>query len=123
MISKIKIRRAYTEKGKDDGYCILVDRLWPRGIKKENLSYSWWPKDIAPSDKLRKYFNHDKDKFTDFKRLYKQELDDNEMNGEFLDTIKAQLEKHNVTLVYGAKDEEHNQAVVLKEWIAEKLNL
>lgn len=121
-MSKIKIRRAYTEKGKDDGYCILVDRLWPRGIKKEDLSYSWWPKDIAPSDKLRKSFDHDADKFSDFKKSYKKELEDNELKDEFLDKVKYQLEKHNVTFVYGAKDEEHNQAVVLKQWAEEKIN-
>ncbi|MDN5891326.1 MAG: DUF488 family protein [Psychrobacter sp.] len=121
-MSKIKIRRAYTEKGKDDGYCILVDRLWPRGIKKEDLSYSWWPKDIAPSDKLRKSFDHDADKFSDFKKSYKKELEDNELKDEFLDKVKYQLEKHNVTFIYSAKDEEHNQAVVLKQWAEEKIN-
>ncbi len=120
-MSKIKIRRAYTEKGKDDGYCILVDRLWPRGIKKEDLSFSWWPKQIAPSDKLRKSFAHDEDKFDDFKKSYEEELDSNDMKEEFLDKVTTQLKKHNVTLIYGAKDEEHNQAVVLKEWIEGQL--
>ena len=122
-MSKIKIRRAYTDKGKDDGYCILVDRLWPRGIKKEDLSYSWWPKEIAPSNELRKSFDHDKNKFDDFKKSYKKELEDNDIKDEFLDKVKTQLKKHNVTLVYGAKDEEHNQAVVLKKWAEEKLDL
>ena len=122
-MSKIKIQRAYEEKEKDDGYRILVDRLWPRGIKKENLSYSWWPKDIAPSDKLRKSFDHDKDKFTDFKKSYKEELENNKIKAEFLEKIKTQLKKHNVTLIYGAKDKEHNQALVLEQWIKEKLDL
>lgn len=122
-MSKIKIRRAYIEKGKEDGYRILVDRLWPRGIKKEDLSFSWWPKEIAPSNEIRERFGHDKDKFNDFKKSYKKELEDNEMKAEFLDKVKTQLKKHNVTLVYGAKDEEHNQAVILKEWIEKKLNL
>lgn len=120
---KVKIRRAYTEKGKEDGYRILVDRLWPRGIKKEDLSFSWWPKEIAPSDELREHFGHDTDRFNDFKKSYKEELDDNDIKAEFLDKVKTQLKKHNVTLVYGAKDEEHNQAVVLKEWIETKLNV
>ncbi len=122
-MAEIKIRRAYEEKGKDDGYRVLVDRLWPRGIKKEDLTYSWWAKDIAPSDELRESFNHDKDKFNNFKKSYKKELENNEIKAEFLDKIKTQLKKHNVTLVYGAKDKEHNQAVVLKEWIKEKLDL
>ena len=122
-MSKIKIQRAYEEKENDDGYRVLVDRLWPRGIKKENLSYSWWPKDIAPSDELRKSFDHDKDKFSDFKKAYKEELENNKIKAEFLEKIKTQLKKHNVTLIYGAKDKEHNHAVVLEEWIEEKLNL
>ena len=119
---KIKLRRAYDEKGKDDGYRVLVDRLWPRGIKKEDLPYSWWPKEIAPSDELRETFGHDKDKFQDFKKSYKKELDNNHLKEEFLSKIKTQLKKHNVTFVFGAKDEEHNQAVVLKEWAEEQLD-
>ncbi|WP_446740006.1 DUF488 domain-containing protein [Psychrobacter sp. DAB_AL62B] len=91
-------------------------------MKKENLSYSWWPKDIASSDKLRKSFDHDEDKFSDFKQSYKKELEDNDLKDEFLDKVKTQLEKHNVTFIYGAKNEEHNQAVVLKAWVEEKLN-
>ena len=119
---KIKLRRAYDEKGKDDGYRVLVDRLWPRGIKKEDLPYSWWPKEIAPSDELRETFGHDKDKFQDFKKSYKKELDNNDLKEEFLNKINTQLKKHNVTFVFGAKDEEHNQAVVLKEWAEEQLD-
>lgn len=121
-MAEIKLRRAYDEKGKDDGYRILVDRLWPRGLKKEELSYSWWPKDIAPSDELRKSFDHETDEFESFKKDYKKELEDNSLKSEFLDKVKEQLKKHNVTLVYGAKDTEHNQAVVLKEWLEEKLD-
>lgn len=121
-MAEINLRRAYEEKGKDDGYRILVDGLWPRGLKKEELSYSWWPKDIAPSDELRKSFDHDTDKFESFKEDYKKELEDNSLKSEFIDKVKKQLKKHNVTLVYGAKDTEHNQAVVLKEWLEEKLD-
>lgn len=121
-MAEIKLRRAYEEKGKDDGYRILVDRLWPRGIKKEDLSYSWWPKEIAPSDELRKSFDHEAEKFESFKKEYKKELEEKSIKSEFLDKMKKQLKKHNVTLVYGAKDTEHNQAVVLKEWLEEKLN-
>lgn len=120
-MAEIKLRRAYDEKGQDDGYRVLIDRLWPRGIKKEELSYSWWPKDIAPSDELRKSFDHDTEKFESFKKEYKKELEEKSIKSEFLDKVKKQLKKHNVTLVYGAKDTEHNQAVVLKEWLEEKL--
>lgn len=121
-MSEIKLRRAYDEKGQEDGYRVLVDRLWPRGIKKEDLAYSWWPKDIGPSDELRKSFDHDTDKFESFKEDYKKELEENSLKSEFISKIKKQLKKHNVTFVYGAKDTEHNQAVVLKEWLEEKLD-
>ena len=117
----IHLRRAYDEKGKEDGYRMLIDRLWPRGIKKEELSYSWWPKEIAPSTELRKSFDHEASKFESFKKEYKKELEDSSMKDELLDKVETQLEKHNVTLVYGAKDPEHNHAVVLKEWLEEKL--
>lgn len=122
-MSSIKIRRAYEEKGKDDGYRILIDKLWPRGIKKEDLIYSWWAKDITPSTKIRKDFGHEADKFDDFKKSYRKELDNNEASSEFLDKINTQIKKHNVTLVYGAKDEKHNHALVLREWANEELNL
>ncbi|HAJ70317.1 MAG: DUF488 domain-containing protein [Alkalibacterium gilvum] len=118
---KIKLRRAYDEKGTDDGYRVLVDRMWPRGIKKEDLSYSWWPKEIAPSKELIEWFGHDPDKFDSFKKDYKKELEKNELKDEFIDKVEKQLQKHNVTFVFGAKDTEHNQAVVLKEWMKEKL--
>lgn len=120
-MSEVKLRRAYDEKGQEDGYRILVDRLWPRGIKKEDLPFSWWPKEIAPSSDLRKSFDHEEDQFESFKKEYKEELENNSLKEEFLDKVSTQLKKHNVTLVYGAKDKEHNQAVVLKEWIDEKL--
>lgn len=122
-MSEIKLRRAYEEKGDDDGYRILVDRLWPRGIKKEDLSYSWWAKEITPSDKLRKSFHKDAENFEEFKKSYMEELNENKNKDDYLDRVEIQLEKHNVTLVYGAKDEEHNNAVVLKEWTEKKLKL
>lgn len=120
-MAEIKLKRAYDDKNSDDGYRVLVDRLWPRGIKKEDLSYSWWPKEIAPSSDLRKEFGHDPDKFADFKEEYKKELKDNDLKDEFLEKIGKQLKKHNVTFLYAAKDEKHNQAVVLKEWTNQEL--
>ena len=90
-MSKIKLRRTYEEKGSEDGYRVLVDCLCPRGIKKEDLPYSWWGKDIAPSDELRKSFKDDKDKFHDFKISYKEELEDNNSKSDFLNKIENQL--------------------------------
>ncbi|MGX7108651.1 DUF488 domain-containing protein [Facklamia miroungae] len=120
-MAEIKLRRAYDQKGRDDGYRILVDRIWPRGIKKEELSFSWWPKEIAPSKDLRQDFDHDPEKFSTFKENYQKELDNHSMKDELLEKVSKQLTKHHVTLVYGAKDEQHNQAVVLKEWLEKNL--
>ncbi|QUW21419.1 DUF488 domain-containing protein [Sporosarcina sp. Marseille-Q4063] len=110
----VNIKRAYDDISKKDGVRILVDRLWPRGISKEDLQIDHWMKEVAPSDELRKWFDHETEKFEGFKKKYKKELDD---NNELMEELKDIVIKHkkNVTLVYGAKDEEHNQAVVLKE--------
>jgi len=110
----IHIKRAYDEYSKNDGYRILVDRLWPRGIKKEDAAIDEWIKDIAPSAELRKWFNHDPEKWNEFKKKYTAELKDNVALPTFLATIK----KHKtVTLLYGARDEQHNQAVVLAAFL------
>lgn len=91
-----------------------MDGVWPRGIKKEDLEHDEWYKDIAPSTDLRKWFDHDADKWTEFKKKYKKELKDHK---ELVDQIKKDADGHNVTLLYAAKDTEHNQAVVIKEYI------
>ena len=109
---KIKIKRVYEKPDKEDGIRILVDRLWPRGLTKEKASIDLWLKDIAPSIELRKWFGHDPDKWLEFEKRYSYELKKNE---EQLSLLKDQMKKGMVTLVYGAKDEEHNQALVLKE--------
>lgn len=116
---EIRLVRAYEDKQgeKDDGYRILVDRLWPRGIKKEELSFDWWPKEIAPSKELRQAFGHEESKFEDFRDAYMAELEANPLKEEFSQRVKNQLKSHNVTLIYGARDKEHNQAIVLKEWL------
>lgn len=109
----VKMKRAYDDPSKDDGVRVLVDRIWPRGKSKEELKIDHWMKEVAPSTDLRKWFAHDLDKFDAFKEKYKKELEDNEQMKELKElTIK---EKKNLTLVYGAKDEKHNQAIVLKE--------
>ena len=116
---EIRLVRAYEEKQrkKGDDYRILVDRLWPRGIKKEELNYDWWPKNIAPSRGLRQAFNHEESKFEDFKNAYIIELEANPLKDVFIQRVKTKLQDKNVTFLYGAKDKEHNQALVLKEWI------
>jgi uncharacterized protein YeaO (DUF488 family) len=109
---KIKIKRVYEKPDKEDGFRILVDRLWPRGLTKEKASVDLWLKDIAPSTELRKWFGHDPDKWKEFRKRYNEELKKNE---EQVSLLKDQIKKGTVTLVYGAKDEEHNEALVLKE--------
>lgn len=109
----INLKRIYEPYSKSDGYRILVDRLWPRGISKEKAKLDIWLKDIAPSTELRKWFNHDPRKWTDFKKKYKTELEDKR---EYLKEIKKADKEHKVvTVLYGAKDEEHNEAVVILE--------
>jgi len=106
----IKIKRAYDPVSSADGKRILVDRLWPRGLKKETLKIDKWEKEIAPSNELRKWFDHDPAKWTEFKRKYKSELKSHKTK---LQEIKSMA--RNLTLVYGAKDTVHNQAVVLQK--------
>ncbi|MDP4208255.1 MAG: DUF488 domain-containing protein [Bacteroidota bacterium] len=108
----MKIKRVYDKPDKDDGVRILVDRLWPRGLTKEKASVDLWLKDIAPSTELRKWFGHDPAKWDEFKKRYCQELKNNKEPGLLL---KEQLKKGMVTLVYGARDEDHNEALVIKE--------
>ena len=109
---KIKIKRVYEKPDKKDGIRILVDRLWPRGLTKRRADIDLWLKDIAPSTELRKWFGHAPEKWKAFRKRYHQEL---KKNIEQIELLKKQLKKGTVTLVYGAKDEEHNEALVLKE--------
>ena len=108
----IKIKRVYEQPDKNDGMRILVDRLWPRGLTKEKAGVDLWLKDIAPSIELRKWFNHDPDKWDKFKKRY---LIERKENTEQVWLLKQELEKGVVTLVYGAKDKEHNEALVLQD--------
>lgn len=108
----IKLKRVYDEVSKQDGKRILIDRVWPRGVKKEDLEHDEWYKDLAPSTELRKWFDHDEEKWEEFKKKYKKELNDHK---DILKEIRQSADGHNVTLLYAAKDEDHNNAVVLKE--------
>ncbi len=107
---KIKIKRVYEKPDKEDGFRILVDRLWPRGLTKEKAAVDLWLKDIALTTELRKWFAHDPKKWVEFKKRYLHELKENK---EPVSLLKEQMKKGNVTLVYVAKDEEHNEALVL----------
>lgn len=110
----IRLKRAYDPPAKNDGYRVLVDRLWPRGIKKDVAELDTWLKDLSPSDTLRKWFHAHPDRWHDFKERYEKELakDPDGLN-ELLDKARS----GRVTLVYSSKDEEHNNAVVLKSYL------
>jgi len=115
IIMSIQLKRIYESANKNDGIRVLVDRIWPRGVSKDKAKLDYWLKGIGPSTKLRKDFNHDPEKFADFKEKYKQELKNGEQK-EQLNQLKDIVKSNSkVTLLYGAKDEQHNQAVILKE--------
>ncbi len=113
----LKLERIYTKPVDLDGYRILVDRLWPRGISKVNAHLDEWLKAIGPSTALRQWFNHDPEKYPEFAKRYVAELDANPITPAFIQTVATQLETTNVILLYGAKDEQHNQAVVLLTYL------
>lgn len=116
----IKIKRIYEEPTKDDGYRILVDRLWPRGISKSGAKVDLWLKEVTPTDKLRKWYSHDPEKWNKFQIKYKNEL---KYSSEVLNKIKQiEKEKKMVTLLYGAKDKKHTHAIVLHK-VLEKISL
>jgi uncharacterized protein YeaO (DUF488 family) len=111
----IKIKRIYDAPTKEDGYRILIDRIWPRGLTKEKAKIDLWLKEIAPSDDLRKWFAHDPEKWEEFKNKYKEEL---KTRQELLHKIKQLArEKGTVTMLYSAKDEKHNNAVALNDFL------
>ena len=117
----LKLERIYTKPADLGGYRVLVDRLWPRGISKVNAHLDRWAKEIGPSTDLRKWFNHDPEKFPEFEARYRQELAANDAMPDFLDLIATQLATQDVILLYGAKDETHNQAVILKAYLQAQL--
>jgi uncharacterized protein YeaO (DUF488 family) len=117
-LARIQLRRAYEPPTPDDGQRILVDRLWPRGLTKEAVHLDAWLKDVAPSTDLRRWFGHDPAKWTEFERRYREEL---AARPEALAPLLDAARSGPVTLVYGAKDERHNEAVILKAVLEEKL--
>jgi uncharacterized protein YeaO (DUF488 family) len=114
MKPNVKLKRAYEAPARSDGRRILVDRVWPRGVTKEESRIDDWIKDVAPSTALRKWFNHEPPKWNEFKRRYFLELDG---RADALERLLAKAGKGAVTLVFGARDVEHNNAVALKDYI------
>lgn len=110
----VRIKRIYEPVEGEDGRRILVDRLWPRGVSKKEAGVDLWLKEIAPSSGLRRWFGHDPAKWSEFRRRYRDEL---EKNTEAVDELRKQIGKSPATLLYGAKDAEHNHAVVLRDFI------
>lgn len=114
MSAKLAIKRVYEKPAKSDGLRILVDRLWPRGISKRKAALDEWLKDVAPSTALRKWFGHDPERWTEFRRRYRAELKGNKAA---VQELRKQIKTHRVTLLYGAHDPEHNNARVLAEYL------
>ena len=115
----IKTVRVYS-RGEESGYRILVDRLWPRGVRKEDAKLDLWLKEIGPSSELRKWFGHDPERWGEFKERFFVELDQKE---ELVDQIITKAREGDVVLLFGAKDEVHNNAVALKEYIESKMGM
>jgi uncharacterized protein YeaO (DUF488 family) len=114
----IQITRAYEDTSESDGERFLVERLWPRGIKKENLHVEAWLKDVAPSTELRRWFQHDPAKWTEFRHRYFKEL---EKHPDAWQLLLSHARRGRVTLVYSSHDTEHNNAVALKEFLDKQL--
>ena len=113
----IQIKRVYEPPAKKDGFRVLVDRVWPRGISKSAAAVDLWMKDVAPSTELRKWFNHDPARWKEFRERYRAEL---RKRSSEIDELKTYAAKRRVTLVYSARDLEHNQALVLQEVLIDK---
>jgi uncharacterized protein YeaO (DUF488 family) len=119
QIVPVRTKRVYEDSDPDDGIRVLVDRLWPRGVSKEQAQLDDWLKGVAPSDELREWFDHDPDRWDEFRERYRGELD------ERSDEVRQLLDharSGTLTLVYAAADEEHNNAVVLADYLTERLD-
>lgn len=110
----LAIKRAYEAPAKEDGYRVLVERLWPRGMKKEEVPLDQWAKELAPSTALRQWFGHDPARWDGFRHRYASELDG---LAEYWQPLAERSARHKVTLVYSARDEEHNGALVLRDYL------
>ena len=112
----VRLKRAYDPAEPGDGYRVLVDRLWPRGVSKERARLDEWARELAPSADLRTWFGHDPERFAEFERRYRTEL---AAHGEKVDELRRRAREGTLTLVYAARDAEHNDAVVLAELLRE----
>ncbi|MCG2419256.1 DUF488 family protein [Aequorivita sp. F47161] len=110
----IQTKRIYEKAANRDGTRVLVDRVWPRGVSKEDAKLNEWMKEIAPSEKLRKWFDHKEERFEEFSKKYKKEL---EKHSNLVQQLLDKAKDKRLTLLFGAKDEAHNQAIVLKEYL------
>ena len=119
-VSNVRLQRAYDEPGPNDGRRVLVDRVWPRGRTKEHLRLDAWERDLGPSTELRKWFDHDPERWLEFQARYHRELAQTDQ-AKMLDELAAAARLGPVTLVYGARDREHNQAQVIAEEIERRL--
>lgn len=119
---QLSIERIYGSEVQADSYRILIDRLWPRGISKEKAQLDQWAKEIAPLTELRKWFNHDPEKFDEFKQRYLAEINENPAIADFLKLLEETLVTKDVVLLYGAKDQQDNQATVLLAFLQTKLD-
>ena len=115
----IRIKRIYDEPSRGDGKRILIDRLWPRGIKKEEAHLDDWLKEVAPSNELRKWFNHDPDKWVEFKKRFFTELQGRQ---DLVDGIISSARKGTVTLLFGSKEERFNNAIALMEYLDSRMH-
>ncbi len=115
----IKIKRAYEPSAKSDGFRILVDRLWPRGVKKQTANIDLWFKDAAPSPELRKWYDHDPEKWSEFKKNYTKELNQKK---DLLPTL-LECKSKTITLIFAAKNVEYSHALILQKYIQKKLTV
>ena len=114
----IRLKRIYEQPSDQDGFRVLVDRLWPRGLRKEDVRLDLWLKEIAPTDELRKWFSHDPEKWEDFRKGYLEEL---ELKEEYVQKLLKKANETDLTLLYAAKNEDFNNAAVLKEYLESRL--
>jgi uncharacterized protein YeaO (DUF488 family) len=113
----ILLKRVYDPRSPEDGVRLLVDRLWPRGVSKEQAAIDEWMKEIAPSPELRTWFCHRPERFAEFRENYERELAEDPVRRELVGRILKMASEQNVTLVYAAKDPVHNHAIVLQQWL------
>lgn len=114
MIPTILLKRAYDKPAGGDGFRVLVDRLWPRGVRKTDLQLDTWAKALAPSTELRKWFGHDPNRWSEFRKRYRAELTESHASKSMDEILDAAKRTKTITLVYGATDTEHNEAIILR---------